>query len=182
MLVIDGLLVLGVLFCGVQAIRGTRLLLAALWLAGVSSLTAIWLYRLGAYEVAVIELSVGAGLVTILFVFAIALAGEGGMGLPTIVPRWLAGVMVLGGLVAVAWLLWPIVGTEVTALVEPPFAIMLWERRGLDVLVQIGLIFAGVLGVLGLLGESVPQTNTSEIPQEKECELSEPEQGEEVFV
>jgi len=35
----------------------------------------------------------------------------------------------------------------------PAFAEMLWQQRGLDVLVQIVLIFAGVLGLLGLLAE-----------------------------
>jgi hypothetical protein len=31
---------------------------------------------------------------------------------------------------------------------------MLWQQRGLDVLAQIVLIFAGVLGLLGLLAEA----------------------------
>jgi hypothetical protein len=30
---------------------------------------------------------------------------------------------------------------------------MLWQQRGLDVLVQIVLVFAGVMGLLGLLAE-----------------------------
>lgn len=30
---------------------------------------------------------------------------------------------------------------------------ILWEQRGVDVLAQIALIFAGVLGVIGLLSE-----------------------------
>jgi len=63
------LLSLMALGCGVQAIRAKRLLAAALWLAGVSAAVATLMYSLGAYEVAVIELSVGAGLVTVLFVF-----------------------------------------------------------------------------------------------------------------
>jgi len=54
------------------------LIASALWLAGVSALVSIMCYLLGAYAVAVIELSVGAGLVTVLFVFAISIAGEEG--------------------------------------------------------------------------------------------------------
>ena len=38
-------------------------------------------------------------------------------------------------------------------MAEAPFASVLWQERGFDVLVQIGLIFAGVLGILGLLRE-----------------------------
>jgi hypothetical protein len=35
------------------------------------------------------------------------------------------------------------------------FSTVLWEERSLDVLLQIALIFAGVLSVLGLLAESL---------------------------
>ncbi len=71
------LLILAMIVFATQAIRAERLLHSAIWLAGVSALLAIVFYQLGAYQVAVIELSVGAGLVTVLFVFAIGMAGEG---------------------------------------------------------------------------------------------------------
>jgi uncharacterized MnhB-related membrane protein len=58
----------------VQAIRVKRLISSALWLAGTSALLSISFYLLGAPTVAAIELSVGAGLVTVLFVFAINIA------------------------------------------------------------------------------------------------------------
>jgi NADH:ubiquinone oxidoreductase subunit 6 (subunit J) len=70
------LLVAVTLVFAIQAIRAKRLLHSALWLAGVSAFLAFIFYLLGAHQVAVIELSVGAGLVTVLFVFAISLAGE----------------------------------------------------------------------------------------------------------
>ncbi|MHB1482597.1 MAG: hydrogenase subunit MbhD domain-containing protein, partial [Bellilinea sp.] len=57
--------------CAILAVRASRLLVSALWLAATSALVALEMYLLGAPEIAVIELSVGAGLVTILFVFAI---------------------------------------------------------------------------------------------------------------
>jgi len=37
---------------------------------------------------------------------------------------------------------------------EPLLAFSLWQQRALDVLVQIVLIFSGVLGLLGLLAEA----------------------------
>ena len=177
------LLVAGALICGWQAIRSPRLLAAAVWLAGVSVLVAIGLYHVGAHETAVIELSVGAGLVTVLFVFAIVMAGEDAMAAPAVVPRWLAWALAVAGVALLAWLTLPLGGSttagftaegaggaEVSPLSsalsafsavssdaattsESTFAVVLWQERALDMLVQIGLIFAAVLGVLGLLAE-----------------------------
>jgi hypothetical protein len=39
-------------------------------------------------------------------------------------------------------------------LVEPAFGVILWEQRAADVLLQIALIFTGLLTVLGLLAET----------------------------
>lgn len=148
------LLSLLALGCGVQAIRAKRLLAAALWLAGVSAAVATLIYSLGAVQVAVIELSVGAGLVTVLFVFAIALAGEEAMSAQTVVPRLLVLLLVIG-LMAVLGLGFggqlPVNSEQ--SPVSPDFTTTLWQERGLDMLVQVGLIFAGVMGVLGLLAE-----------------------------
>ena len=59
-------LTLAASFCAYRALISKHLLPSALYLACVSALVSITLYLLGAYEVAVIELSVGAGLVTVL--------------------------------------------------------------------------------------------------------------------
>lgn len=154
------LLIFLAILCAYQAIRAPRLIRSALWLAGVSALCAILLYRMGAYQVAVIELSVGAGLVTILFVFAIAIAGEDAMGARPVVPRSLSLLLVLLVVAALGWMVLP-AGESAPAVAEMDFATVLWEQRGLDTLVQVGLIFAGVLGVLGLLAPAeVPEAVT----------------------
>jgi uncharacterized MnhB-related membrane protein len=138
-----------------QALRAQRLLYSALWLAGASALLATIVYQLGAPEVAVIELSVGAGLVTVLFVFAINIAGEETYVGPPLVPLWAGGTAVLAVLVLLGALVQPIAGPAASqAGAEGTFAQVLWQARGLDVLVQMVLIFAGVLGLLGLLAES----------------------------
>jgi uncharacterized MnhB-related membrane protein len=155
-MILNGLLVLGATLCAFQALRTKQLLSAALWLACTSALVACLLYALGAYEVAVIELSVGAGLVTVLFVFGISIAGEDAMGKPSLVPWTVAGGVALIAMGLVAWFTLPTTTETVTAVAEPSFSVMLWEQRGLDVLVQIGLIFAGVLGILGILAEKEP--------------------------
>lgn len=148
------ILIIGAVLCALQAILTRRLIRAALWLAGVSALISLVLYQIGAHEAAVIELSVGAGLVTILFVFGISIAGEDAMDAPSVAPRFLSSGLAL---LLVALLVWFILPVEHLTPPQPDvsFSTMLWERRGLDMLVQIGLIFAGVLGVLGLLADEV---------------------------
>ena len=79
-MVIQTLVLSATLICALQAIRAPRLLVSALWLAGCSALLALSIALLGAPEVGVVELSVGAGLVTVIFVFAISVAGEETVG------------------------------------------------------------------------------------------------------
>lgn len=146
-------LVAAAILCALQAIRAARLLVAALWLAGTSALLAVILSISGAHEVAVIELSIGAGLVTVLFVFAIGVAGEDAMGAPALLPRWLAAGLIVLAVLLLGWQALPPLGLRAPGA-EPSFGTVLWQQRGLDVLVQVVLIFAGVLGVLGLLTEA----------------------------
>ncbi|MBP1633652.1 MAG: putative rane protein [Acidobacteria bacterium] len=148
----DLLIVAATLVCALQAIRSPRLLMSALWLASASALTALLMYLLGAPEVAVIELSVGAGLVTVLFVFAINIAGEELPDLRALVPKPLAWLVAIGAMALGAWMAMPGLRTPAPALQQPPFAVVLWEQRTVDVLLQVVLIIGGVLGVLGLLG------------------------------
>lgn len=146
-------LVIAIALCAWQALRTKQILTAAIWLACASALVAVLIYALGAPEVAVIELSVGAGLVTVLFVFGITIAGEEEMGERPAVVWTLAASLIITAMGLVAWFALPL-GKAITAVSsEPSFSIMLWEMRGLDMLVQVGLIFAGVLGVLGILAE-----------------------------
>jgi uncharacterized MnhB-related membrane protein len=149
----DLLIVAATLLCALQAVRSSRLLLSALWLASASALTALLMYLLGAPEVAVIELSVGAGLVTVLFVFAINIAGEEVTDLRALVPRPLAWLAALGAVGLGAWMAMPGLRAPAGPLPEAPFAVVLWEQRALDVLLQVVLFMGGVLGVLGLLAE-----------------------------
>jgi uncharacterized MnhB-related membrane protein len=145
--------VVATLVCAIQAIRARRLLVSAMWLAGASAATALIMYVLGAAEVAVIELSVGAGLVTVLFVFAINIAGDEPIAARSRVPRPLAWLVTLGSLGLLGWLTLPNLGVALPVPGADRFPVALWEHRGVDVLLQVALIFAGVLGVVGLLAE-----------------------------
>ncbi len=130
-----------------------------LWLAGVSILVSLMLYAMDAPLVSVIELSVGVGLVTVIFVFAIGLAGELTHDLPSLIPRPLALALVLLAMASIGWLVWPAAQAPVvedTATMRS----VLWELRTVDIWVQIALILAGVLGILNLVAD-VPAAKTA---------------------
>ena len=146
------LLFVGAILCAAMAVRA-RPLHAALWLAALSALIAIVLYRLGAPEVAVIELSVGAGLITVLFAFAISMAEDEAMPAP-LVPRpfaWLL-VDVAGGVLL--WLLLPALPAARQIASDAPFIVQIWDNRALDLALQIVVVLTGVMGALSLLGET----------------------------
>lgn len=167
-MIVHIVIVASLLVCSAQAIRAQRLLHSALWLAGASALVALEMYLLGAPEVAVIELSVGAGLVTVLFVFAINIAGDEAISVQPIVPRPLAWILVAVSLLLLGWMDLDILGTQVSVFEPLYFKTVLWENRLLDVLLQVVLIFAGVLGVLGLLAEIHPTVADPSLPEEKQ--------------
>ena len=137
-----------------QAIRARGLITSALWLAGVSAITSVLLYMFGARLVAVIELSVGAGLVTVLFVFAISIAGDDAIERKTVPPRSLIVGFAALFVVLLGWFIWPVSVPRPPSVAQPSLSVVLWQARGLDLMVQGVLIFSGVLGLLGLLAEA----------------------------
>ncbi len=143
-------LVLLAAFCAVMTMRAVRLLQSALWLAGVSISVALILYIIGATMMAVIELSLSVGLITILLVFAISMVGADSPDQPQVrplnIPLIAAALLLLIGLTI------PMFAPQENAA-EGAFSSVFWEQREADVLAQIAIIFAGVLGVLGLLTE-----------------------------
>lgn len=143
----------GILACTLLTIFSRRLLISAIWLALTSALVAVMIFMLGAAHIAVIELSVGAGLVTILFVFAINIAGEDTTRLKSLIPLPVAiGAIVLAlGLGVVLLLRLP--GALPAVMITPGKSAIYWESRYVDLLLQVVFIFAGVLGVIGLLAE-----------------------------
>jgi NADH:ubiquinone oxidoreductase subunit 6 (subunit J) len=154
-----GVLVTMMLGCAVFAVRATRLFSAALWLAGVSVLTAILLYLIGAFMMAVIELSLSVGLITILLVFAISMVGADSPDQP--VSRPLNIPLVIAMLLLVIGLTLPVLAPHIMPS-ESSFTTTFWNLRQADVIAQIGLIFAGVLGVLGLLAERRTRSKAGE--------------------
>ena len=164
------LVTLGAVYCAYRVMRAQRLLNVTVWLAVTSALVALLLYLLGAPEVAVIELSVGAGLVTVLFVFAFSITGEITFDELTLIPRPLAILLALLSVALMAWFTLPLTQHPTTGE-GVTFARILWEQRGLEVLAQVVLIFSGVMGLLGLLAD---HPHTIRILQGREAPAREP--------
>ena len=102
-----GLFFVGAIFFAYRAIVSKRILPATIYLAAISALVSCVLYLLGAAQVAGMELSVGAGLVTVLLVYAVSVVGDDAMDPPSVVPKPLAFAIV--GLIAVllGWMAYP---------------------------------------------------------------------------
>jgi len=134
--------------CAFLSLRARRLLYSAIWLAAASASVSAILYLLGAKYAAVVELSVGAGLVTVLFAFAINVAGETAPEQRALI----SSGNIEGGI----------------------FTAHLWQERGIDVLIQLVLVFSGVLGILGLLAEAkgpLEQPAAEEVAAQREMDL-----------
>jgi uncharacterized MnhB-related membrane protein len=151
--------------CAAAAMQANRLIASGLWLASTSALLAIALYLLDAPYVAVIELSVGAGLVAVLFVFTITTAGDDHMRAAPGVPRWLAAGLTALALTMLGLAIFPSVQSP-AASTDGTFAQVFWQQRGLDVLGQVVLLFVAALGVLTLIGgASLPADGEPTLPK-----------------
>jgi len=139
----------------VMAVFLKDLLKAAISLAFMSALLAVLLYRLNSPYAAVFELSVVAGLITVLFVSVIALTKDEETAKEA---RWPAYVfplaLVVFGLVDIRVMQSLFSNTpQGFGNPEASFGATLWGVRSMDILGQIAVIFGGVFGVLALLRE-----------------------------
>lgn len=145
-------IVIGICIAGYQAVESKKLSHSALWLALTSALVSWLMYLLGAAEVAVIELSVGAGVVTILLVFAINIVGDQKDESKPLVPKFVAMFVILTALIMLGSMLIPIQQSDFLVITSNSiFAKSMWEDRILDTMLQIVLLFTSVLGVLSLM-------------------------------
>ncbi len=147
------ILVVSAVACAYGAMTSARILTCTIYLACVSAFVAMALYLMGAYQVAVIELSVGAGLVTVLLVYAISVVGDDASDPGPVIPRPVAVGLALLTVVLLGYMAYSM-PSKVLAGRVPSLVSALWQQRVLDVWIQMVLIFAGVLGILGLLAEA----------------------------
>jgi NADH-quinone oxidoreductase subunit J len=152
-----GLLILMAAFACV-AVFAKDLLRAAISLAFVSALLAVVLFRLNSPYAGVFELSVVAGLVTVLFVSTIALTSHERAAEEPKWPRYVFPlVLVLFGLIDLV-IAERFFGAMTRSWQRPvgDFGSTLWGARAMDIVGQIAVIFGGVFGVLALLREKAP--------------------------
>ncbi len=129
------------------------LLYSALALAVASVMLSIVMFSLGANVAAVFELSVCAGLITVLFVSTVSLTKDSDQrsesSLSGIFLLPVALVLVGVAFFAARWLVGEL--PPPAAAVPGSFHEVFWGQRSTDVLGQIALILAGVLGMLAIL-------------------------------
>jgi len=153
--ILHAILIIFSVVCAIQALRSRNLLVSAIYLAGTSIFISIIFFLLGAHQVAVIELSVGAGLVTVILVFAINVAGENVRENLPVVPKPLAWGLVVCAVILLTIFVLPIENTHNTQsnVAGDSIPSLLWQQREVDVFIQVVLIFTGALGALGLLAD-----------------------------
>jgi len=147
------LLLVGLVLFSVAAVLLKDLIKAAISLALASLLLGILFFRLGAPYAGAFEISVVAGLITVLFMLTIALTKTGGdvaesKLLTVAFPFFFAVFLAIDVLVTRSLVL------KIAALPAAPeagaFGEVLWKQRTLDLVGQVCIIFAGVLAVLAL--------------------------------
>jgi len=151
-MVLQILLLFGLVFFSVLAILIKDLLKAAISLAFASLLLGIIFFRMNSPYAGVFEISVVAGLITVLFMLTIALT-KGGDAVESktasfAFPAFFVIFIIIDALVMKKLL------QKVPALPGPEvggtIGQVLWKARTLDLVCQIAIIFAGVFAVLAL--------------------------------
>ena len=152
-MIVQTSLLVGLVLFSVLAILLRDLLKAAVSLAVASLLLGIIFFRMDASYAGVFEISVVAGLITVLFILTIALTNKGEevreSKLANLVfPLFFVVFIIIDALVMKGLL------QKIPALPSSPesgaFGDVLWKGRTLDLVGQIAVILAGVFSVLAL--------------------------------
>ena len=147
------ILLVALLAASAFAILAKDLLKAAVALAVSSLILGIIFFRMGAPYAGVFEISVVAGLITVLFMLTIALTKGGDAAESKIASFAFPAFFVV--FIAIDALIMKKLIQKVPALPGPEeagatFGQVLWNARTLDLVGQIAVIFAGVFAVLAL--------------------------------
>ena len=161
--VVLGLLVLS----GAWTVMTRSLVRSAIGLALTSLILTVLMFRLGATMAAVFELSVCAGLITVVFISTISMTKA--LSHEVLLQKtrdrlkryWLLPVLLLVGLAVLGLVLAPRPELGAAAVQAPAqtgggfeaLKSALWKDRQTDIIGQIAIIFAGVTGVIVLFKE-----------------------------
>lgn len=129
------------------------LLYVAVSLASMSAILAGVLFHFGANAAGVFELSVCAGLITVLFISTVSLTKDSDKKGETRVPMYFVPLFVLI-FIGIDYFLIQWVAQTLPAAVagrqSESFRQVFWEIRSADILGQVTLILSGVFGILAL--------------------------------
>jgi NADH-quinone oxidoreductase subunit J len=152
-MVLQTALLIGMVLFSVLAILLKDVLRSAIALAVASLLLGIVFFRMGAPYAGVFEISVVAGLITVLFILTIALTRKGDEVRESRLANWVFPLAFVAFVVIDALVMKGLIG-KVPALAAGAetgtFGDVLWKGRTLDLVGQIAVILAGVFAVLAL--------------------------------
>lgn len=152
-MILQTALLIGLVIFSVLAILLKDLLKSAISLAAASLLLGIIFFRMKAPYAGVFEISVVAGLITVLFVLTIALTKTGDEVRESRLVNWAFPLVFVAFIVIDALVMKSLLG-KVPALAPGAeagtFGDVLWRGRTFDLVGQIAVILAGVFAVLAL--------------------------------
>ncbi len=138
------------------------LLYVAISLATISAILALVLFKFGANIAGVFELSVCAGLITVLFIATVSLTKDSDKRNETRLATYFVPLFVLI-FIGIDYFIIQWLAHSVPASVVPQssgtFQKVFWEIRSSDILGQVGLIAAGVFGILSLFRLTAKEKN-----------------------
>ncbi|NVN93063.1 MAG: hypothetical protein HXX11_21050 [Desulfuromonadales bacterium] len=153
------LLLFLLMLTGLYAVLSTSLIKAAIGLAAVSAILTMLMFTMNSPLAAVFELSVCAGLITVVFVSVISLTkpsapGEQSDTEPHHYLKY-APLLVIGALLC--WAMQYFLGdaplSTISVSAGPDVRIALWTLRRTDIFAQLAVLFVGVYGVIVLFKE-----------------------------
>ncbi len=152
-MILQTALLVVLLIFAVLAILLRDLLKSAISLAVASLLLGIVFFRMNAPYAGVFEISVVAGLITVLFVLTIALTKAGDEVRESKLANWIFPLVFVAFIVIDALVMKGLLG-KIPALASGAetgsFGDVLWKARTYDLVGQIAVILAGVFAVLAL--------------------------------
>jgi len=135
------------------------LLYAAISLALASVMLSVVLFQFSANIAAVFELSVCAGLITVLFVSTVSLTKDSDQKTESKLPAWFLVPMLVvlagGSYFLVEWLAKALPVLPAGQAAPVSFQEAFWGQRTTDVVGQVALILTGVFGILAILRAKV---------------------------
>ena len=156
---INLILLSGMLLAALWTVMTIRLIRSVVGLAITSAILAMIMYRLGAPLAAVFELSVCAGLISVIFITTVSFTQRVSRERLLIRRRerfvkfwYLPVIIILAGLLLSQYLKIPQVKFPLPGR-EQEVRDLLWNRRQLDILGQVVILLAGVFGVVILFKE-----------------------------